>query len=249
MSRLLLAKAARVCGWPPERWRDGWPDLLTARELANLESPNDGGDARAILEFFYTTPPPADDDAGPVNNDEYARAVLAIAGRPVPAGVRLDEVGTLVLDGLQIDRPRVKLYRAGTYRDWPMRDWEPSPLIAAWLDTQAPQDAPALVEESPSKPRAHTQDRPERLTVVLDEIEARALVLNKPFDRSEWPGTKDEFRAFLRWKDSGLAYRLPTDDGRLSDELRPHGVKFGRPGRDKTTGLKFYRALFPDYPA
>lgn len=120
--------------------------------------------------------------------------------------------------------------------------------IAAALREKAPQDAPALTE-SPSKTRAYTLERAESLAAVLDEIEARALEVNHPFDRAQWPGTKAEFRAFLRWKDANLVYRLPADDDRLSNELRPHGVKFGRPGRDKKKGLRFYRTLFPDYPA
>lgn len=38
MSRLLLAKAARVCGWHD---CDEWPELVTARELATLQDDSD----------------------------------------------------------------------------------------------------------------------------------------------------------------------------------------------------------------
>jgi len=227
MSRLLLAKAARVCGWPPERWRDGWPDLLTARELAKLQG---DPDVEAIM-------PPQGAGLLP----ERPRYAASRGGMFDPitgarGGYRLSDAPKVVP---AYDAAIVRPLLAGV---------DLSPLLAAWLDARAPEQAPALAE-SQGKPHAHIQERAARLAAVLAEIEARAKELNHHFDRAQWPGTKAEFRAFLRWKDENLAYRLPADDGRLSDELRPHGVKFGRPGRDTTKGLNFYRALFPDYPA
>lgn len=83
---------------------------------------------------------------------------------------------------------------------------------------------------------------------MLDAIEARAHECGVPLVRTGWPGTKAEFRAFLEWNAPRLSWVLPTDDGRLTDELRPHGVSF-LPGNNRGKGRKFYRALFPEYPA
>ena len=81
---------------------------------------------------------------------------------------------------------------------------------------------------------------------LVSWAEARAKEVAYPFNRAEWPGTKAEFMAFLRWKNSYLAHRLQTHKDRLSEELRPHGVTF-LPGNNKGKGLKFYRALYSDY--
>ena len=111
------------------------------------------------------------------------------------------------------------------------------------------QGSPASEGEANPVKRSHTQERAERLAAVVDAIESRARERDCPFDRNQWPGTKREFRDFLTWHARSLAYQLPADDGRLSDELRQCGVRFARPGRDKTKGMRFYRAIFPDYPA
>ena len=96
---------------------------------------------------------------------------------------------------------------------------------------------------------SHTQTRAQMLATVLNDIENRALECHCPLVRSEWPGTKTELRAFLQWYAPRLSYVLQTDDGRLTDELRPHGVTFGKPGRARDKGKKIYKALFPSYPA
>lgn len=124
----------------------------------------------------------------------------------------------------------------------------PNPAeIAGMLAKAEDAHAPTGEKSETRPPRRSTQDRAEKLAAVLDEIENRAREVGHPFDRAKWPGTKAEFRAFLMWHCPGLAYSLPTDDDRLSDELTPCGAKFGRPGRSKTKGLNFYRAIFPGY--
>lgn len=68
MNTLLLARAARLLGWPPERWGRGWPDLLTAHEIATLEACDetgkpDPGKRAAILALLDTMGPDADGQA------------------------------------------------------------------------------------------------------------------------------------------------------------------------------------------
>ena len=106
-----------------------------------------------------------------------------------------------------------------------------------------PQDG-----DRPPQP-SQTQARAVELAAVLDNIEARAHECGVPLVRNGWPGTKAEFRAFLEWYAPRLLWALPTDDDRLSDELRPHGVTFGKPGRARDKGKKIYQELFPNYPA
>jgi hypothetical protein len=148
----------------------------------------------------------------------------------------------------------VAAYRRGTYRAWLADEWQSSPMVAAWL---GPDEAAAPVVTEPATPqdegnkpaqRSRTQARALELAAVLDSIESRARELEWPLVRSEWPGTKAELRKFLEWHNSGLCYSLPTDDDRLTDELRPHGVLF-LPGNNKGKGRKFYKTLFPEYPA
>ncbi len=231
MSRLLLAQAARLAGWTADHWRDGWPDLLSHHEIATLEAAGDRDKERDILALFAQDPPPADE----IRPGYPSRMVSS-------GSIWDDRPPSLFMPG----EPDAPLYRAETYRNWPPRDWPPSPLIAAWLASAGADDARPDAE--PVKRKA-TESRDEALRAVVDAIESRAQEIGHPFDRAGWPGTKAEFRAFLTWHCPGLAYSLPTDDDRLSDELTPCGAKFGRPGRAKDKGRKFYKALFPDYPA
>lgn len=118
--------------------------------------------------------------------------------------------------------------------------------IAAAKREQAPQDAPALVERSPSKPRARTQKRAESLAALLDEIETRANDAGILFNRAEWPGIKAELTRFIEWYNPHLRYSMPNHIDNVTDELHPLGVKF-LPGNNRGKGLKFYCDLFPDY--
>jgi hypothetical protein len=69
---LLLARAARLLGWAPDRWARGWPELLTAAEIATLESCDetgkpDPGKRGEILALLQNFPPPTDGELpGPV---------------------------------------------------------------------------------------------------------------------------------------------------------------------------------------
>lgn len=117
---------------------------------------------------------------------------------------------------------------------------ELAPAASAQDQSDKPETKPAQ--------QSHTQDRARELAAVLDTIEARARECEWPLVRSKWPGTKAELRKFIEWRNRGLYYRLPTDDKNLTDALRPHGVSF-LPGRNKGKGLKFYKTIFPDYPA
>lgn len=123
------------------------------------------------------------------------------------------------------------------------------PELAALLDER--DSAKSVVSEEPAgpAPASPISERAARLAAVVEEVETRAREQGYPFDRTRWPGTKREFRKFLERHDPRLAYTLPADDGNLNDEMRPHGVKFASPGRATDKGLKFYRALFPEYPA
>lgn len=117
---------------------------------------------------------------------------------------------------------------------------------------QAVKAEPAtLSQDEAERPpqRRYTQDRALELAAVLDNIEARARECGVPLVRSRWPGTKAEFRDFLKWHAPRLLWALPTDNDNLTDELRPHGVAFGKPGRARDKGEKIYKTLFPDYPA
>ncbi len=116
---------------------------------------------------------------------------------------------------------------------------------------QAGKAEPATLPQDGDRPPqpSHTQARAAELADVLNAIEARARECGVPLVRSQWPGTKAEFRDFLKWHAPGLSYSLPTDNDNLTDELRPHGVAFGKPGRARDKGKKIYQALFPDYPA
>jgi hypothetical protein len=119
---------------------------------------------------------------------------------------------------------------------------------ASATPTPDPEPPKARPDAEPIKRKA-TESRDEALRDVIDAIESRAREVGHPFDRAQWPGTKAEFRAFLSWHNARLSYQLPADDSRLSDELRPLRVAFARPGRARDKGRKFYKALFPDYPA
>lgn len=117
---------------------------------------------------------------------------------------------------------------------------------------QSIQAEPATIpqDEADRPPqRGYTQPRAVELAAVLDAIEARAHECGVPLVRSQWPGTKAEFRGFLKWYAPRLLWALPTDNDNLTDELRPHGVAFGKPGRARDKGKKIYQELFPDYPA
>lgn len=118
-----------------------------------------------------------------------------------------------------------------------------------WAENGLSEPLSARGETVAATTLSHTQARAQKLAGVLDDIENRALKCEVPLVRSEWPGTKAELRAFLQWYAPNLSYVLPTDKGRLTDDLRPHGVKFGKPGRARDKGKKIYQALFPDYPA
>ena len=111
-------------------------------------------------------------------------------------------------------------------------------------DVEATRDA-----QPKAKSRSHKETRQALLRDVLDSIEAKARAVEYPFDRSQWPGTKAEFRAFLKWHAPELCHQLPSDDGRLSDDLRPLGVNFARAGRARDKGKEFYQTLFSTYPA
>jgi hypothetical protein len=117
------------------------------------------------------------------------------------------------------------------------------------LADKAEADAPEPEQEAVPEPTSPLQGRDALLADFVTAVEARAIEQGIPFDRTQWPGTKREFRKFLTWNNSKLAYTLPTDDGRLSDELRKVNVKFARSGRNIGKGKQFYRALFPDWPA
>lgn len=116
---------------------------------------------------------------------------------------------------------------------------------------QAGKAEPATLPQDGDRPpqTSHTQARAVELAAVLDTIEARARECGVPLVRSQWPGTKAEFRGFLKWYAPRLLWALPTDNDNLTDELRPHGVAFGKPGRARDKGKKIYQELFPDYPA
>jgi len=132
---------------------------------------------------------------------------------------------------------------------------EPAKTAQAEPATLPQGEAAAVPKEGQEKPepkpqkRSYTQARAAELADVLNAIEARARECGVPLVRSQWPGTKAEFRDFLKWHAPGLSYSLPTDNDNLTDELRPHGVAFGKPGRARDKGKKIYQALFPDYPA
>jgi hypothetical protein len=122
MSRLLLAKAARVCGWDG---CDEWPELLSAREVAKLQG---DPDVEAIMPpqgagLMPERPRYAVSRAGMYDPVTGARSVYrsSDAHRMVPA----------------YDAAMVRGLLAGV---------ELSPMLAAWLDTHAPQGAPALAE-------------------------------------------------------------------------------------------------------
>lgn len=222
MSRLLLAKAARVMG----RELTAWPDLLSDYELAVLEAEDTQVNPCDIVNLLIADPP-------------------NISGYMVP------RFWSLFFDGRWIDfrkeQPPRPLFTRDDYRAWPARDWPPSPLVASWLASAGVAEHSPRPETEPVKRKA-TESRGEALRAVVDAIESRANEIGYPFDRAEWPGTRAEFRAFLLWRDAGLHWKLPADAGRLSDELRPLGVKFAPSGRAKDKGRKFYKALFPSYP-
>ena len=123
------------------------------------------------------------------------------------------------------------------------------PELAELLDGRDSAKPEASEEPASPDPASPVNERAARLAAVMEEVETRAREQGYPFERSQWPGTKREFRKFLEWHDPRLAYTLPADDGNLNKEMRPHGVKFSSPGRATDKGLKFYRALFPEYPA
>lgn len=149
MSALLLARAARLLGWPPERWGRGWPDLLTAAEIATIEACDetgkpDPGKRAAILALLETMGPDADGQA---------------PGNPPRMVARQSSylTGPAVAPRYDTPAPMVPAYRAATYRQWPPRDWEPGPMVAQWLewfdvmaamppDGQKPEPKPAKHE-------------------------------------------------------------------------------------------------------
>lgn len=232
MTCLLLAKAGQIAGKRPGSlaWQT-WPVLLTAERLALLDSADESGSVdklkeQAILEWFRCRPPAQD-------------------GENIVGAFISEEMGF----PFEFPEYRVPTYNAATYQNWPVRDWPMSPFIAAWTAATAGQDEPAPRDGANPAKRTHTQDRADQLAAVLDTIDARARESGIPLDRSQWPGTKAELRAFLEWCAPHLLWALPTDNDRLSDELRPMGVAFARPGRAKDKGQRFYKALFPDYPA
>jgi len=138
MSRLLLAKAARVCGWPPERWQDGWPDLLTARELAKLQG---DPDVEAIM-------PPQGAGLLP----ERPRYAASRGGMFDPitgarGGYRLSDAPSMS-----------PAYHAAMVRPL-LAGVDLSPLLTDWLNAHAPEQAPALAESQGT--HAHIQERAE----------------------------------------------------------------------------------------
>lgn len=157
MSRLLLARAARLLGWPPDSWRDGWPDLLTAAEIATLESCDDSGKPdpgtrAAVLALFETCPPAPggqspDAQSGPRLGSPQVFADGYKPGLSIMTGGYHDP-----WDGWKpartVECSPLPAYRAETYRQWAARDWPPAPMVAAWLG----QDEAAAVPQGEHKP-------------------------------------------------------------------------------------------------
>jgi len=178
MSRLLLAKAARLLG----RELTAWPALLSDYELAVLEAEDTQVNPCDIVNLLIADPP-------------------NISGYMVP------RFWSLFFDGRWIDfrkeEPPRPLFTRDDYRQWPARDWEPSPLIAAWFDAHAP----ALAETSPPKPEARQTEinRWLRVTWEAEDRPGGAAFFRKLRGYKRKPGSP-----IIEWyqagKDAGIEY-------------------------------------------
>lgn len=156
MSGLLLARAARLLGWPPDSWRDGWPDLLTAFEIATLEACDetgkpDRGKRAALLALFRNRPPAPDGERprGGISLDGWARGPMA-----------------------PIDAAPVPTYRAASYRQWAARDWPPAPMVAAWMGQD---EAAALVQ---AQGKSEPEQTPQAKQVSVKRYTREGLIQN-----------------------------------------------------------------------
>jgi hypothetical protein len=117
-----------------------------------------------------------------------------------------------------------------------------------WAKAEAIQPAsttgegPGLTGKPPS--RGHVEERRDKLAELLAEIERRATEKGIEFDRSEFPGIKNEFREFAQKYDQKF-YNLPTDNDRLDDDIKPLRIKFLK-GNHKGKGTQFFKKLFPE---
>lgn len=159
MSRLLLAQAARLLGWPSDSWRDGWPDLLTAAEIATLEACDDTGKPdpgkrAAVLAVFEACPPAPGGQSPNAPSGPRVGAPRVIAdgfkpGLSITTGGYHDP-----WDGWKpartVECSPLPAYRAESYRQWAARDWPPAPMMAAWLGQD---EAAAVPQEGQEKPK------------------------------------------------------------------------------------------------
>ena len=215
--RPFTSRGCRGLGWPRDRWARGWPELLTAAEIATLEACDEAGNPdpgkkAAVLALLETMGPDADGQAPGKPPRMVARQSTYLAGPTMPPRYATPA-------------PMVAAYRAQTYRQWPPRDWPPGPMVAAWLEwfetlAAMPQDGQMPEPEPEPEPELEPVKGEPRQTEInrwlRDTWEAEGrpggaafFVKLKKYQnqagspiRQWWGGGKD---AGIQWETSGGA--------------------------------------------
>ena len=132
-----------------------------------------------------------------------------------------------------------------------LRGIEPGPYLRLWLApflgcAETAAEAPAQQHQgeaaAPAKPKRETQA--DRVARWLTECERRAADAGEPFERSNMPGTKAEFRDLLHALDADLKSIKTVDS--LDRYLSVTGCKWPLDASAQPSAAPLYARLFPE---